>query len=295
MRYLNEIIFYLKSINQFVNYIEVADNSINELVYPTSLRDNKKNYENIIWVKDDNFDLLQNVFSCHMIVSQNFDLGYLSKDFKGSVIVVKNPIHAFNKMIGEFFISSEKLITNDSEKRIGVGTVIEDGVIIGTGVTMGYNNVIKTGTIIGNDVKIGSNNTIGGIGFGYQLNEEGQYEIINHIGSVKIEDLVEIGNNTCIDRAVMGFTHLKKNCKIDNLVHIAHGVVIGENSLIIANSMIAGSTVIGNNSWVAPSTSILNNLYFGSDSMSGMGSIVIKNVEDRSLVVGVPAKKIKNL
>ena len=88
---------------------------------------------------------------------------------------------------------------------------------------------------------------------------------------------------------------LNENCKIDNLVHIAHGVEIGENSLIIANSMIAGSTVVGDSCWVAPSSSILNNTYFGSNSMCGMGSVIIKNVENNSLVVGVPAKKIKNL
>ncbi len=89
-------------------------------------------------------------------------------------------------------------------------------------------------------------------------NEEGKYSIIPHMGNVVIKNQVEIGNNTCIDRAVLGSTIINENVKIDNLVHISHGVSLGANSLIIANTMIAGSSIIGENVWVSPSSSILN-------------------------------------
>ena len=150
-------------------------------------------------------------------------------------------------------------------------------------------------TIIGNNVTIGCNNTIGGIGFGYEKDEFGEYKLIKHIGNVVINDGVEIGNNTCIDRGVIGSTIIGENCKIDNLVHIAHGVNIGKNSLIIANSMIAGSVTIGENVWVAPSTSIINGISIGNNSMTGIGALIIKEIKDSELHIGSPAKKYKDL
>ena len=81
-----------------------------------------------------------------------------------------------------------------------------------------------------------------------------------HIGGVEIEDRVEIGSNTCIDRGSIGNTIIGSGVKIDNLVHVAHNVVIGSNSIVIANSMIGGSTCIGSGVWVAPSVSIINQI-----------------------------------
>ena len=111
-----------------------------------------------------------------------------------------------------------------------------------------------------------------------------------HIGNVHLKENVEVGNNVCIDRAVMGSTLLSENVKVDNLVHIAHGVKIGKNSLIIANSMIAGSVEIGENVWVSPSSSIRQKLIIENDALIGMGAVVVKNVEPSSVVAGNPAK-----
>jgi UDP-3-O-[3-hydroxymyristoyl] glucosamine N-acyltransferase len=110
-----------------------------------------------------------------------------------------------------------------------------------------------------------------------------------------IEDGVEIGNNTTIDRAVLGSTFIRKNSKIDNLVHIAHGVEIGENSLIIANAMVAGSTSIGRNVWVAPSASIINKISVGDNSIIGMGAVVVRSVSEGQTIVGNPGKDIASL
>ena len=150
-------------------------------------------------------------------------------------------------------------------------------------------------TIIGNNVTIGCNNTIGGVGFGYEKDEFGEYKLIKHIGNVVINDGVEIGNNTCIDRGVIGSTIIGENCKIDNLVHIAHGVNIGKNSLIIANSMIAGSVTIGKNVWIAPSTSVINGAKIGDNSMTGIGTVVIRDIGNNELHIGIPSKKIKTI
>jgi len=178
---------------------------------------------------------------------------------------------------------------------IGDFSVIESGCVIGNNCFIGYNNVLHKKTKIGNDVKIGSNNTIGGIGFGYEKNEKGDYEVLPHIGNVVISNKVEIGNNTCIDRAVLGSTIIKQNVKIDNLVHVAHGVVIGENSLIIANSMLGGSSVIGKNAWISPSVSIINKGEIEDGALVGMGAVVVKPVKSKTIVVGNPAKFLKDI
>ena len=170
--------------------------------------------------------------------------------------------------------------------------VIEENCSLGDFCVIDHNTVIKAGTVIGEYAKIGSNCTIGGVGFGYEQNDEGVYEMIPHIGNVLINNHVEIGNNVCIDRAVMGATILHEHVKVDNLVHIAHGVSIGKNSLVIANAMVAGSVEIGENSWIAPSASIKQKVTIGNNALVGLGSVVLKNVEDQSIVAGVPAKKM---
>lgn len=222
-------------------------------------------------------------------------------------IVVEKPRNVFSQILKSFFV--KKMIygnvaesakihpsvhVNRETVSIGENVIIEEGVSIGDYVTIGHNTVILKDCLIGNHVLIGNNTTIGGVGFGYEINDEGVYEAIPHIGNVVLKDRVEIGNNVTIDRAVLGATILHENVKVDNLVHIAHGVSIGKNSLIIANSMIAGSCVIGDNVWVSPSVSIIQKAKIGNDSLVGMGSVVIRDVDDSTVVAGVPAKKIKD-
>lgn len=239
----------------------------------------------LFWVNEKNLQKIEKLNTGILISPQE-----VTESFNGVTIISKNPKYTFSLIIKKFF--QPEL---DTETSVGRGTIIDDNVIIGNNVKIGYNNVIYSGTVIKDNVTIGSNNTIGGVGFGYAKNEAGDWEVVPHIGGVLIEENVEIGNNTCIDRAVLGNTHLQKNCKIDNLVHIAHGAVIGENSLIIANAVVAGSVVIGENTWIAPSSTIINGAIIGSNSMTGLGTVVTKNVGNSELWVGVPAKKIKDL
>ena len=170
---------------------------------------------------------------------------------------------------------------------------------IGEGVTIGENScidhfcVISDGVVIGRNCKIQSGTVIGEDGFGYERDESGIPIKITHLGTVIIEDNVEIGNCTVIDRGTLGNTIIKKNVKIDNLVHIAHNVVIEDNSLIIACSEISGGVIIGKGSWVGPNSSIIQKVKLGSDSFVGIGSNVIKDVENFAVVAGNPAKIIR--
>jgi UDP-3-O-[3-hydroxymyristoyl] glucosamine N-acyltransferase len=178
---------------------------------------------------------------------------------------------------------------------IGPFVVIEEDVIVGDGCVIESNVVIKSGTRIGKNVHIKPCSVIGGIGFGYDKNaNETMYELLPHFGRVIIEDDVDIGSNTCIDKGSLSDTIIKRGVKIDNLVHIAHNVTIGENTLVIACSMVAGSVVIGENSWIAPSASIRNGLTIGKNCTIGFGSVLTNNIEDNSTVLGVPAMDIED-
>lgn len=286
---------------EHLEFIGNKEAEINDVIQldPANRRD-----DILCWSNDKNIEKFskckKGTIVCSSALRQN---GTISSGC--NYIVVENPRLAFSQILSIFFMPttpvakvSEKATIHPSVKLgknvfIGDHTVIEDNSVIGDNCFIGYNNVIHSKTIIGDNVKIGSNNTIGGIGFGYERSEDGNYVLLPHIGNVVIEKNVEIGNNTCIDRAVLGSTILGENVKIDNLVHVAHGVVVGKNSLLIANCMIGGSTVIGENVWIAPSASIINKAEVGNNALVGMGAVVVKQVLEKEVVAGNPAKVLK--
>jgi len=289
----------------YADFIGQDDTVFSEIV---ALGHGQINEQSLFWCSDKNKEALLELEKGSVLISSlSYDFIKKSVSKNLNCIVVNNPRLAFMKVLNLFFVEKVKfgIISKSSDidlsvkynkEKINIGSnvVIEEGVVLGDNVIIGHNTVVKQGTKIGDNVKIGSNNTIGGVGFGYEINSKGFYDLLPHIGNVIIKANVEIGNNTCIDRAVLGSTIIGENVKIDNLVHIAHGVKVGRNSLIIANSMVAGSVDIGENVWVSPSSSIMQKLKIEDDSLVGMGSVVIKDVEKSTIVAGVPAKKIKN-
>lgn len=266
--------------------------------------DNNNDLNNVImWVSPKNATQLKDL-KAGTIICAEFDRTYVNQNC--NYIIVEQPRQAFQKILKTFFVEkpnytrAKTAIIHETaiiaqNVFIGENVVIEKGSIIGELTQINHNTVILKDTMIGTNVVIGSNCTIGGVGFGYEKNEEGEFELIPHIGNVIIEDYVEIGNNTCVDRAVLGSTILRKNAKVDNLVHIAHGVEVGENSMVIANAMVAGSVKIGRNSWIAPSASILNQKKIGDNVTIGLSAVVVKDVADNLTVMGSPAEEIKEV
>lgn len=262
----------------------------------------QENINALMWLNDKNIASFSNLCKGVLIVSELFDKTLVTS--KGiTLIIVSNPRRAFQTSIDilypdtvKFEIASSAVISSSARIgencNIGHHVVVEENVEIGNNCIILSNTVILKNTKIGNNCRIGANCTIGGVGFGYEKDESGNYSLIRHVGNVVIFNGVDIGNNTCIDRAVLGSTIISENVKVDNLVHIAHGVIIGKNSLIIANAMIAGSTKIGENVWVAPSASILNKKIIGDNAVVGIGAVVLRNVDESTVVVGNPAKKI---
>ena len=151
----------------------------------------------------------------------------------------------------------------------------------------------KCKIIKGKNVQIGVNCSIGNDGFQYIKDVDGDLIKFPHFGNVILEDDVEIANNTCIDRGALSNTIIRRGVKIDNLVHIAHNVEIGENTQVIALSMIAGSVKIGKDCWISPSSCIKNQLTIGDNVLIGMGAVVISDVESNSIMVGNPAKLLR--
>ena len=225
-------------------------------------------------------------------------------DSDAILALCKNPKLALIQVVNQFF--SERAQTNwpkvnesniSSDARISASANLSCGVVIGSGVIIednvfiGPNSTIANSTI-GEGTHIGSNCSIGLDGFGFEKNKKGVWIRFPHLGRVIIGENVEIGSNTCIDRGAIGNTEIGSRTKIDNLVHIAHNVVIGENCLLIANSMIGGSVVINKDVWIAPSASLKNQIEIGRNSLIGMGAVVIKDVAPCLKIAGNPAKVI---
>ncbi|MDP1677976.1 MAG: UDP-3-O-(3-hydroxymyristoyl)glucosamine N-acyltransferase [Bacteroidota bacterium] len=197
-----------------------------------------------------------------------------------------------NCSIGMYSVISENVV-------IGDNVVIHPNVVIGRDVKIGndclfYSHVtIREECIIGNRVIIQPGTVIGGDGFGFAPKKDGSYQKIPQLGIVVIEDDVEIQANACIDRATLGETRIKRGTKLDNLVQIAHNVVVGEDTVIAGASGVAGSTKIGNRNMIGGAVAITGHVFTADDVKVGGGSIVSRTLSDAGATYsGYPAKEV---
>lgn len=237
-------------------------------------------------------------------------------------IEIDNPNIAFQKIIEKYFTPKIKLNGIDKTVSIpssaklgnnvalGKNVVLEDNCIVGNNTKIFHNTVIlqnvkigddcliypnvtiRENCIIGNNVIIHSGTVVGSDGFGYAPRKDGGYDKIPQIGNVVIEDNVELGSNISIDRAAIGSTVIKKGTKIDNLVQIAHNVVIGENTAISAQSGIAGSTTIGKNCILAGQVGIVGHIEITDGVLIGAQSGVSKSITKPGKYFGSPVKEL---
>ncbi len=296
--------FNINNIIEKIPEVVIIGNISNIISNVSPLKD--ANTESVIWIKRttiDAIEIIESTKSRTIVISDKvkFDTNeYPEKAF----VVTNNPKLTFIRILKEFFIEKRANGIHDTaiinnESIIGNNCSIGPNVVIGkckigNNVTIHGNVFIYDNTTIGNNVTINANTTIGSDGYGYERNDLGEFEEFPHVGGVIIGDNVNIGANTAIDRGALGNTIIGDGVKIDNLVHIAHNVEVGDHSAIIANSMIAGSVKLGKQSWIAPSASILNQLTIGKESVIGMGAVVVKNVAEKMTVAGVPAKPLKD-
>jgi UDP-3-O-[3-hydroxymyristoyl] glucosamine N-acyltransferase len=176
----------------------------------------------------------------------------------------------------------------DDSTKIGVNCTIGMGVKIGKDCIIKDNVVIKS-SIIGDNVIIGQNSVIGSTGFGFNLKKLGSINILPHIGIVEICDNVRIGSCCTIDRAKIDSTYIGANSMIDNLVHIAHNVILGENACIAAQSGISGSAIIGKNLISGGQSGYAGHINIGDNVIVAAKSGVTKNINSNSKIAGFPA------
>lgn len=208
------------------------------------------------------------------------------------------------------------LVVVGPKTKIGARTVLMAGTVIGGEVQIGSDCVFHAGCLIADYIKIGNKVTmqqgasIGPDGFGYVTERPSNMELrmagindlsddpnpllkIPQIGTVVIEDEVEIGSNATIDRATMGATVIGKGSKIDNLVMIAHNVRIGREVLVVSQSGVAGSCTIGDRAILAGHTAVSDHLHVGKDAIIEGKAGVMKDVPDGDVMCGVPAQQAK--
>lgn len=169
---------------------------------------------------------------------------------------------------------------------------IGDGVVLGEGCQIYPKVTIYHGCRLGNNVTIHAGSVIGADGFGFAPNTDG-YEKIPQIGIVVIEDNVEIGANTCVDRSTMGQTLIHKGVKLDNLIQVAHNVEIGENTVMSAQVGVAGSEKIGSWCMVGGQVGFSGHHKVGDRVMIGAQSGILGDLKDGEVVMGYPAMDSK--
>jgi UDP-3-O-[3-hydroxymyristoyl] glucosamine N-acyltransferase len=167
-----------------------------------------------------------------------------------------------------------------------------DGACVGRDCVLYPNAVVREGCQIGDRVILHSGVVIGSDGFGF-VRQEGRYHKIPQIGRVVVQDDVEIGANTCIDRATTGETVIGSGTKLDNLVQVAHNVVIGNHTVISAQTGISGSTEVGNDVVLAGQVGVVGHIRVGDGAKVGAQSGVAKDAPDNTEWFGSPATELR--
>ncbi len=239
---------------------------------------------------------------------------------QGALVIVENPSKAFADACALFAppplpavqgIHPRAIVAETAEigagAAVGPGAVIEAGAVIGAGTRIGANTYIghearlgercvlypnvtvRERCLIGNDVILHSGAVIGADGFGFDLGAEGAVKI-PQTGTVRLDDRVEVGANTTIDRARFGQTWIQEGVKIDNLVMIAHNVVVGKHSVIVSQAGISGSTVIGERVIIAGQAGLVGHIRIGDRAVITAQAGVSKDVPSGEMVSGHHAR-----
>ncbi|HLV39904.1 UDP-3-O-(3-hydroxymyristoyl)glucosamine N-acyltransferase [Xanthomarina sp.] len=193
-----------------------------------------------------------------------------------------------NIYIGAFTYIGEKVKIGENVK-IFPNTYIGDNVVIGDNTIVFAGAKIYSETIIGSNCVLNSGVILGADGFGFVPNEKGEYNKVPQTGNVVLEDFVDIGAGTTIDRATLGSTIIRRGVKLDNQIQIAHNVEIGENTVIAAQTGIAGSTKIGKNCIIGGQVGFAGHLIIGNNVKIQAQSGIGKNVKDNEVLQGSPS------
>ena len=210
----------------------------------------------------------------------------------GSAVIASSAFLGENVSVGDFCVIGKNV-------RIGKNSVIHPQVYIGNNVTIGDDALLYPGVKVYHDCNIGHHCTlhsgvvIGSVGFGFAPVAGNNYQKIPQLGNVILEDYVEIGSNTTIDRATLGSTIIRNGVKLDNLIQIGHNAEIGENTEIAAQTGVSGSTKIGKNCMIGGQVGIVGHITIADDVKIGAGSGIEASITlQGAIMLGAPAIEI---
>ena len=266
---------------------------------------------------------LETTAASAVIVSRSFNISE-SEASHATLVRVSDAYGAFVIILQKFYPQPQLLPRGihstaivDLTAKIGKNCSLGAYVVIGAGCSIGDNTVVLSGTSLGNAVQIGNDciiysnvsireacivgnrviiqpgAVIGADGFGFAPRKDGTYQKIPQLGIVVIEDDVEVGANTCIDRATMGETRVGRGTKLDNLIQIAHNVTLGKNVVMAGEAGVAGSTKIGDNVMVGGNTAITGHITIANKVGIGGQSGVTKSItKEGGSYFGFPAREL---
>lgn len=217
---------------------------------------------------------------------------FIAKGVHPSAVVAKSATLSEHITVGPHVVIGEDVVIGE-RTIIEAGVVIEDRVCIGEDCLIKANVTICEGSQLGNKVILHPGTVIGSEGFGYATDARGFHFKRPQVGRVEIGDDVEIGANCCIDRATFGVTAIKSGAKIDNQVQVGHNVVVGENSILVAQVGLAGSTILGRNVVMGGQAASAGHVTVGDGSMIAARGAVHTDLAAGSTVGGAPAMPIK--
>lgn len=279
---------------------EVVGDGQHSILFPAKIEDAQS--ENITFLSNKKYqDYVTTTNAGCIVISKEL----FSDKLNGNFILVKDAYEAFTKILSMFNVHvtteiSDKAFIHSSAK-IGTNVHIYPFVFIGENVSIGdnciiYPNVtINAHCVIGNNCILHSGVVIGSDGFGFAPIEDGSYHKIPQLGNVVLEDNCEIGANTCIDRATMGSTIIRKGVKLDNLIQVAHNVEIGEHTVIAAQTGISGSTKIGHHNMIGGQVGFVGHIVVAPYTKINAQSAVAQHIKKEGLILsGAPVMDMKD-
>jgi UDP-3-O-[3-hydroxymyristoyl] glucosamine N-acyltransferase len=278
---------------------EVVGNAKHTITKPSKIEE--ANSDSITFLANTKYlDYINTTEAGCIVISKEL----FSDKFSGNFIIVNDAYAAFTKVLSFFNVNvtteiSDKAYVHTSAK-IGANVHIYPFVYIGENVSIGDNCILYPNVTVNAHCTIGSNcilhsgAVIGSDGFGFAPIEDGTFHKIPQLGNVIIEDNCEIGANTCIDRATMGSTIIRKGVKLDNLIQVAHNVEIGEHTVIAAQTGISGSTKIGHHNMIGGQVGFVGHIVVAPYTKINAQSAVASNIKKEGLTLsGSPVIDIK--
>ena len=292
--------FKLKDLDKILSYSLIESNIVNNYLINdiSSLRKIRNN--SLIFLKKEINNLNLAKKNVHIITNVKENINYYD-----SFTLVKDLNSSFNSILNKLFLHEDqtgyldeydiingsyisKFSNIDKSVEIGKNSLVARGVEIGKNCII-KNNVVIKNSILKTNVVVCDNTSIGTTGFGFDFKNRGSTNLNPQIGIVIIDDNVHIGSSCTIDRGKIDFTYIGKNSMIDNMVHIAHNVIIGESACIAAQTGISGSVTIGDNVTIGGQVGFAGHIKIGDNAVIAAKSGVTKNIKDNSRVAGFPA------